>query len=149
MVGQDQRRDWLNRLLVLKADGNKGAFADMLGLNRSSISLYLSGDRELSDRTVYRIANKLKVPPPKGMEVTMPGQEPAAQQYVTPQAETTPHEAELAKMLERVLDQNDALVKRLDTQGALLTALWDAVRGNAAVLGEVREALAQLNAEQQ
>lgn len=63
-------------------------------------------------------------------------------------SQTTPHEAELAKMLERVLDQNDALVKRLDTQGALLTALWDAVRGNAAVLGEVREALAQLNEEQ-
>jgi hypothetical protein len=38
---------------------------------------------------------------------------------------TTPHEEELAKMLERVLDQNDALVKRLDTQGALLTALWE------------------------
>lgn len=146
MVGQDQRRDWLNRLLLMKADGNKGAFADMIEINRSSVSLYLSGDRELSDRTVYRIANKLKVPPPKGMEVRMPGDEIV--QHPETSSPTTPHEEELAKMLERVLDQNDALVKRLDTQGALLTALWDAVRGNSAVLGEVRAALAQLNEEQ-
>lgn len=69
MATRDQKKDWLNRLLHTKANGDKGLLADILKMNRSSVSLWLGGSRELSEKMVYRIANRLKAEPPTGMDV--------------------------------------------------------------------------------
>ena len=71
MVTDDQKRAWLNRLLHLKAGGDKQRLAELLGMNRTQISLMLGGKqpRPISEKNVYRIANKLHVEPPHGMEV--------------------------------------------------------------------------------
>lgn len=140
MTTTKPRQSWLKSLVAKYADGDLQAFAERVDIDRSTVSLLFHGHRPVTDKYAIRISNRLHVDPPADMKL----------QPVAPNAtESTPataHEAELVKMVERLLDQNDRLVSRLDTQGALLSALWDAVKGNSTALNEVREALARHNA---
>lgn len=77
------RRTWLRGLLNTYADGDIGALAGLVKMNRTPLSLMLNGRRTITDKTVVRICNRLKVEPPASMQVDLPRNE-------TKQAEDQP-----------------------------------------------------------
>lgn len=67
MSATNPRLHWLQRLVTQYGEGDVQAFSDRVKINRSTISLLLHGHREVSDKYVVRICNRLHVEPPPGV----------------------------------------------------------------------------------
>ena len=63
------RQKWFVLLIGKHADGDIKAFAPKCGVDRTTLSLFVNGHKEPSDKHVVRVANRLNVqPPPEVLE---------------------------------------------------------------------------------
>lgn len=101
MDSQELRKRWLKQ--HFNANGAEvKAFAEKVKIDRTSMSLMLSGDRDISDRTIYRVCGRLSVAPPEGM-IGLPEKSNTSKHEPIPGQETMADvDAALADANERV-----------------------------------------------
>lgn len=106
------RKQWLQELVNTYSDGVTKDFANRVGIDPTGLYLYLGGKREVSDRTVIKVCNKLSIMPPEGMLAS------AIQSKTPPPPE--PSEAERVDRVEAAIER---LNKAMDEQSVLLRTL--------------------------
>lgn len=78
MTKGNPRQHWLKALIASVSEGNLSDFAEKTRMDYTGLNLMVNGKRPISEKTVIKIANRLKVEPPKGMDVPLPKRQETA-----------------------------------------------------------------------
>ena len=125
MNAQTARKRWLQELVDKRYNGVARDFAEAVDINETSIYLALSGSRKISDKTIVRVANKLKAEPPKEVhEYAIESKTPSAVSEPTGKSEAD----ELRELLKAQVRLTNLALDEIERQGERLDELTALVK---------------------